>query len=452
MPRNTLLAILLLEGFASSCIQILALRRPIPFVGYSVVTTSIVIAAFLLFLALGYAAGGKRKLSGAESRKILFKLLLVSAAGTAIGLSYPFVQAFFARASILPSLWQLALYCVLIVGPVVFCLAQTIPLLLNTSDDAETKSHATGTLTSLSTVGNVAGCLVTGLIILAWLGTNWAVAISASFLVIASIILIVPGASPRHLLGALTVFILAFVFNFSPTGLLVSNNYSDIKVYGNPNGRTLAINGSLSSTLNADGSSFAYIEKMREVLRSEPGTNKDILVLGAGGFTLTARNNKDLGKVTYVDIDKDLKSIAEEKFLKENIGGRFIAEDARLFLLNNSRQWDVVIIDLFGQGRSIPEHLSSKEFIELTASRVADGGMILANVIANPAMTDTYSRRILQTYQAAIGGCITFPIHGYLHQVDNLLFVCRVSRESFDAYTDNQNNSSIDAYKILQDR
>ena len=51
--------ILLLEGLASSGVQMVTIRQTVAFVGSSVLCTSIIISCFLGALALGYFFGGK---------------------------------------------------------------------------------------------------------------------------------------------------------------------------------------------------------------------------------------------------------------------------------------------------------------------------------------------------------------------------------------------------------
>jgi hypothetical protein len=59
-------------------------------------------------------------------------------------------------------------------------------------------------------------------------------------------------------------------------------------------------------------------------------TDRDILVLGAGGFTLSHR--EPLNRYTFVDIDPAIRAIAEREFLREPAIGEFIATDARRFV------------------------------------------------------------------------------------------------------------------------
>lgn len=64
--RNTLSKrrttfILFLEGFVSVSLQMLMMRQLVPFVGSSVVVSSLVVGFFLASLSLGYAMGGRVK-------------------------------------------------------------------------------------------------------------------------------------------------------------------------------------------------------------------------------------------------------------------------------------------------------------------------------------------------------------------------------------------------------
>ena len=66
--------ILLLEGLASSGVQMVTIRQTVAFVGSSVLCTSIIISCFLGALALGYFFGGKTA-PEKFSRALLFNLV-----------------------------------------------------------------------------------------------------------------------------------------------------------------------------------------------------------------------------------------------------------------------------------------------------------------------------------------------------------------------------------------
>jgi predicted membrane-bound spermidine synthase len=85
--------LLLLEGLASSGLQMITIRQTVPFVGSSVLSTSVIISCFLGALALGYYWGGQQ--APERYNRSLVNNLLYSIALFGIGLSYVFVQFFF---------------------------------------------------------------------------------------------------------------------------------------------------------------------------------------------------------------------------------------------------------------------------------------------------------------------------------------------------------------------
>ena len=66
---------------------------------------------------------------------------------------------------------------------------------------------------------------------------------------------------------------------------------------------------------------FPYIRYIEEnFLATIPaGEKKQILVLGAGGFTLG--RDDDVNNYTYVDVDKTLLPLSEKYFLNKKLGG-----------------------------------------------------------------------------------------------------------------------------------
>jgi len=166
ISRRTAAFVLFLEGLASSGLQMITLRQTVPFVGSSILTTSIVISIFLGALALGYYWGGQQNQS--QYTKSLIRNLLISISIFGIGLSYSFVHIFFSSITEITKslplihnpLVHLGIFCLVIMAPLVFFLAQTVPLILNVASQTSTKSKAAGNATALSTLGSVAGCFV----------------------------------------------------------------------------------------------------------------------------------------------------------------------------------------------------------------------------------------------------------------------------------------------------
>ena len=89
---QTLLIILLLEGFITISVEILTMRQLTPFFGTSVLITSIIIGIFLLFLALGYWRGGIYRSNIFQRLSRNFSLALI---WIGLGLTYSLVSLYF---------------------------------------------------------------------------------------------------------------------------------------------------------------------------------------------------------------------------------------------------------------------------------------------------------------------------------------------------------------------
>jgi len=462
MKKSTVALILLLEGLASSGLQMLTIRQVTAHIGSSVLVTSIVVSTFLAALALGYYIGGRS--ASQRYRTMLVRNLVISIGIFGIGISYPAVDLFFTQADALTlgtgllhhPLVHLFAYSWLVLAPLVFFLAQTVPLLLHTSASDTSKSEAAGTLTALSTVGNVMGCLLSALVLMVVFGVGTAIVVNCALLLIALLFMV--DLKKRAdwgavSLGSVFLLIAGFLNVIVERQLFdATSEYANIKVVEHDNGRALLVNRQFASFTNDQQHAWPYVEVMRDALRAQPNL-KTVAVLGAGGFTLTSDGGLD-AHVTYVDVDSDLHAIAEAKFLKESIKGTFVAADARGFLLDRQTGFDAIVVDLFSSSVMIPAHTATREFFELVESRLNTNGIAIMNIAANPLLDDPYSVRIDATVRAAFDRCVT-DLSGFNGGLENIVYFCRPSRTGINSevagvYQDDREGVSIDAFLLAQ--
>lgn len=435
-----------------------AIRQSVPFVGSSILSTSIIISCFLGALSLGYYRGGKT--SESEVRNVLTRNLVIGVFLTGIGLSYVFVDAFFSLASELSSgirflnnlLIHLFLYCLIVIVPLVFILGQTVPLLINSSNEKTTKSEAAGNATALSTVGSVLGCLLTPLVFMYLLGVGYSIFLNCMILSVC-LLLLLRCFDRRDLIkmSLLTISLsISFTLNVRVDEQLFikSTPYSNIHVVDEPNGRRMVVNRSSSSFISNKQEGWPYIEKIKKAILSGDMDNKKILALGAGGFSLTA-DMDDAPYVTYVDVDNALKGVAESRFLNQPIKGDFIVDDARSFLTNSDSRWDAIVVDLYSNSATIPQHTSTYEFFSLVNKRLNKLGKVAINVAANPYLNDRYSASIDLTIRESFSRCIT-DITDYRDTLVNIVYLC--SRKNSDLngvatiYKDDKTRVEVDSY------
>jgi spermidine synthase len=455
------MSILFLEGLASSGVQMVTIRQTVPFVGSSVLCTSIIISCFLGALALGYWYGGKTPPE--RFTQSLLRNLVVAIALFGIGLSYPFTSLFFLTVADLivgvpilnNPLVHLLSFCLVIMAPLVFLLGQTVPLLLNTADQNTRKSEAAGSATALSTVGNVVGCLLTSLLLMYFLGVGYSIVINCLILGICVLLVLQPGRANlnKMMIGVSSLSLaVAFVVNVRiPDQLFAATTpYSNIHIAQDESGKRLIINRSSASYIGeTDRKGWPYIEMMKDAIFADDMTGKDILVLGAGGFTLSAETNGG-AHFTYLDIDSKLKYVAENHFLQEAITGDFIAHDARAFLLTSEKKWDVIVVDLYTNAATMPMHTATFEFFSLVSQRLASDGRAVLNIAANPRLSDTYSETMDNTVRTAFSRCVT-DITGYRDGLENIIYLCgkRSSQDSgrvAGLYRDDTTRVTVDGY------
>jgi predicted membrane-bound spermidine synthase len=453
-PVRLILAIVLLEGFVTISAEILTIRQLIPFVGSSVVVTSVIIGVFLLFLAYGYRTGGRVQ---ANHASILMRNFIAAAFLLGIGLSYIFVYFWFAlwKVHLTPNvLYPLMSYLFIITAPLVYLLGQTVPLTLHLFPDAQAIKTGLlgGRILHVNTLGSFLGAVLTSVVLFSFFGVAWTIAINAGVLLLLAFLLF---RKPQQLLTCFAATLLAVPFTFvlnimvEQEYFLKTNHYANYRLstYETPyySSKQFEINNTPASFLDSQGKSFAYIETIKAILFNDLAMkNKDILILGAGGFTIS-HGQDEANRFVYIDIDSDIKSLSENHF-SGPIVGEFIAQDARSFLQTTDRRFDAIVVDAYNSPLAIPQHLLTLEYFEALAKVLKPEGVVLLNFIANPGFTDAYARRVDNTLRLALGFCTNQP-YDHRNKLTNLIYVCYPEhRDDRGIYSDNLNQATLDAF------
>ena len=468
---NALFTVILLEGFVVLAVELLAIRQLLPFVGSSTDVVAIIIAAVLMPLSFGYYAGGnfkaKRLAKGSmfTIRKKLIRNMLVASVFYLCAISYPLLVEFF---EVLKDLGiegerlKTAIYAVLFMVYPVFLMGQTIPLVTNYFKYHKL-SDITGKILFFSTLGSFCGSIVSTIVLMATIGVhNTVIVIFGLILIIVSLL---SKKSYRHsMFFAISVFVIAFALNNNTVmqkfNIVSNNQYSTTKIFVREGGNIvdLNVNHSGSARMSKSYSSmFDYVQFIensfiKPTLKNENIAPMDILVLGAGGFTMGYGDTKN--SYEYVDVDKDLLEIAEtyllENPLEEN--KKFFAQGARAYLNENDKKFDLIIVDLYSNEMSIPSHLITQEFYASVKEHLKPLGVVAMNVIAKPYFDDEYSRNIDATIRSVFTPVNRHIIRSYSPWVDeqgdvNTIYVY-VDHEHFEEptkiYTDNLNTHYLD--------
>ena len=458
--HNYLPAIIFIEGFVTISAEMLTIRQLIPQVGNSVVVTSLIIGIFLLFLAYGYRKGGSYQ---DDYFAILQDNFFKAALLIGVGLSTFFINSFFDISSILfnqNSFVALLLYLLVITAPMVYLLGQTVPITTNLYQQGKSVATVSSRVLHLSTLGAFLGAVFTTLILMNYLGIAWTVLINFILLFSLSV---TKRIFDKTYLGLIICIVAAvFIVNIliEKKSFILTNNYGDYRIISNftfpttidgaqqvATGKLLLINRSSSSFVDNEKRGFPYIELIKKILFSDLElSGKNILVLGAGGFTLSAQGTHN-NHFTYVDIDKALQGLVKKHYLGF-INGNFIAEDARVFVAKTHQLYDVVISDAYSNKLTIPYHLITREHL-LNIRRVLSGsGIAIFNVVASPTFEDAYSKRTDSTLRSVFASCVVIP-ERFSAQLTNMVYVCKKSNQENDrvVYTDNLNSATVDYFR-----
>lgn len=394
-------------GYSSLSLELIVLRQLSSFVGTTTITVSIVMGSFLAFMSWGYYKGSVESVVWSSLRRQAANDFLLIALLVVLASSYILIDIYFIafnEAGITSNIIQTALYSLLFLsyGPYLFGkITAMLSRYLHYRDP-----NFTGKIMAVDTIGSVLGSLLTTLIIMPFVGVNHTIVVVVVITLSAACFL-----TRRHnYVAILTILLAAVLFNQDKLlkdtyGIIENNAVATVGVHETDNGksRLLVINGSMSSKISKEHNlNFSYINFINDnFIRTLPeNETKDILVIGAGGFTVgidDTRNN-----YIYVDVDKNLKRITEENFLKKKLSPnkKFVVQDANQFLKESRDKYDIIVLDTYSSLQYIPMELVTREYFERAKNNLKEGGILLLNAIVSPNFGDDFAMNLDNTLRS----------------------------------------------------
>jgi spermidine synthase len=363
---------------------------------------SVVMAA----LAAGYAAGGWLA-DRMPAQTALFSAILASAAYQLIAL--------YTMGSLLTSLAPSGDFLgagaatVLLFAPSMGALAACGPLLVRLSSRTCRVGSAAGKVYALSTVGSMAGILVTSFSLLPHIGTH------GTLRLLCGVSFAVAG------MGLIARIRYPIVAVLLALGILCSPDlgWGDNAIWSKESAYNLV------RVVRKGTRTFLLLNHQTSVhtVREEAGTwtgyyydvfalgplltradRALVLGMGAGASIHAMRTVAPQIDIDAVEIDSQVVRAAERWFAVDRADPRLHIHiaDARPWLLRNRRLYDVVQVDLYQGGPYVPFYLVTEEFFHLARAHVAGDGLLMMNVF------DTGSR---QELVASIGATLrrAFP-------------------------------------------
>ena len=387
--RNVFLsALVFISGGAVLAVEILGTRLLGPFYGVSLFLWSALITVTLLALSVGYAVGGRIADRGPKLDRLClllvgagaWLLVLPSLRNPVLQIAEPFGMRF---AVLVASL--------LLFGPPLTLLGMVSPyaIRLRASSLGEVGRTA-GDLYALSTVGSVLAAVLTGFLLIPYMGVRRLTFLVGLVLLAVALIGLL-SVRRRGASGAVAGLLLAGVLLSAGSGserpdpelgiLSIEHSpYAEIRVVDHQDTRYMLIDGGTHTIVDASTleSYFPYVHvvDMLNNVMAEPG---ELLLVGLGGGSVARLFARQEWSVDAVEIDPVVTRIAQRDFGLEPSDARVFHDDGRHYLMETDKLYDAIVLDAFGSS-SIPFHLITREAFELTASRLAPEGVLAINI------------------------------------------------------------------------
>lgn len=429
--KFSLLATIFILGYTSLSFELIMLRQMVNFVGSNTLITSIVMAFILLFLSVGYYIGSVISFAKYAVRNIIHKIFSGLAVWYVLACSYYVLGVFFYEiyfAGVTKTVYQIFVLSSL------FLVVPSVGLGFVTAALGRVIHHFdsdyTGRFMAVDTLGSVLGSLVTTLVLMPLFGVFAAVTMIVFLTSFLLFVLSRPKGRVQSLLSCFLLTACAFVvsndkFVNAEGNLVLDNAIARVEVVeedlenGEAQSKVMIINGSFSSKFsNKEELMFPYVQYINKTYIDNLPQDKvhDILILGAGGFTIGMNDKKN--QYTYLDIIKELPEITEEKFEISplSVNKKFIFEDAYLFLLKSVAKYDIIVVDVYSSKQSIPVNFVTVDFFKMVKEHLSPEGMAIFNIITSPSFKTKFSKRIDNTLR------YVFP-HSLNRQVVSLEYV-----------------------------
>ena len=411
--KYSLLAVVFLLGYTSLAFELIVLRQLINFVGSNTLITSVVMAFILLFLSVGYYFGSVVKFARRPVRTIMLNFAKILIVWYIIAGSYYLMEIYFYMLYLLglhSSLGFVFVYAAAFLAFPSVCLGFITSVAGRVLHRYDT--DYTGRFMAVDTIGSVLGSLATTLVFMPLIGVAATVIVLAALTAAAALLLCRRKQWKETAFLSVMLLLFAGAVNneklMNPEHTLIKDDAisriaiepADFDASGKPQAKIMRINGSFSSKIAENEElMFPYVRFINDnFIKTLPkDAPRDILILGAGGFTIGLGD--DFHNYTFLDIDKDLKDISEQKFLPNPLpdNQKFIAQDAYLFMLKTQQKYDLIVVDVYSAVQSIPMNFVTTDFFQKIKAHLKDNGIMVANIITSPAFTNEFSRRIDNT-------------------------------------------------------
>ncbi len=404
----------LICGAMIMVVEVLGSRVIGPFFGVSLFVWTSLITVTLVALALGYAIGGQLA-DRRGTADYLYGIILL--AGLAVLLIPVYKLAVLKLCVPLGLRLGAFVSASLLFGPSLFLLGCVSPLLVKIAvREMRNIGRTVGGFYAISTIGSVIGTVVTGFILIAYLGVNSIFHLVGASLCLLGLgyfifarrawwmtlglllIALFPSGRSDVLPSVISAYgqqVSLIAHHDSYYGSLKVVDYQDQKVHN----RDMLIDGLLQGSIDVvSGESIEVFSYFMTLLPYALNPDMDnALVIGLGAGLVPNWLEKRGIRTDAVDIDPAVFDFAE-RYFNVQLSGRKVKQDARYFLQNSLDVYDLVVLDAFS-GDSTPGHLVSLEALQLVEQRLTDKGILAVNLIVDSSANYYMAASVVKTLE-----------------------------------------------------
>jgi predicted membrane-bound spermidine synthase len=426
LPVRLLLGISFVEGAAVMIVELLGAKIIAPYYGVSLYVWSSVLGVTLGALALGYFSGGviSRKYPGERS---LFTVLLIGAFFTAIApLIAPWILTMTEPLGV--QMGSLVSVLMFLLVPVA-CFGCVSPIITQQiSKEADDAGRSAGTVYAVSTVGGILATFLSGFYLIPTIGIK-ATAYGTGGL-LAVIALGYFAVYRRFLVVLIGIGLGVLTMAMHPSGRQngdIRVIYSSIGILGewmvldegDPSQtkggrkleRTLTLNG-IDQTYTQHGfiplSLWKYPHQIAAYASIKPSGSKALL-LGMGGGSIAFELAAIGLDLDIVELDERIGHIVETYFQYDPTYSDLYIDDARHYIRNTDKKYDVVVIDLL-VGEVQPTHVFSVEGFSDLKEILTEDALVIIN-FQGTMMDPEFSRGPRSIYKTLLAS--GFNVHHF---------------------------------------
>jgi predicted membrane-bound spermidine synthase len=392
---------LLGSGYLSLSAEILAIRLHTPYFGGGTTQTSLIIGVVLVALALGSWLSTRIK----EAQRVLPLALIGVALWGAWVLTQPTLAWLYAdKATVLPTWsWKMVTGLCVTLAPLGLLHGLNTSLLMRPS-----QGRHLGVALAINTLGAFLGSVLTSLLLQSFLSATQMVLLNTVLALGLCLMMRVQNKIILTLFLGLLIASVPFNLGWSKRSGVYESGAANYQVEERPNFKGLVINGSRYSSIITNKKNILHHMEWVHAQVLEGAPAQDVLVLGAGGFSFSVKNQQH--RYLFVDIDPAMKKMSEQLFLPA-IQGHFVVSDARAFMLATTRRWDLIFQDI-NDGEEIPRYLLTQEYFRLIQQKLAPEGFFALTMLHRGSLWEQGGARIARTLQSVFPVCFFTPTAG----------------------------------------